>query len=164
MTLDPCRERAAGAARPRGSGPRRYERGIRVRELLRVGQESPDAPSSCLNVHRDAARHRKDTVRLRDFRFFHFAFSSFTAAAEQTMIGTVTFHVAHTGLGLVARTASMAHADEATAQGAKGQSWAYVALLVRFLIVPAVIFAVLFISRRGAGAPLAVGGFRRGHN
>ncbi len=62
------------------------------------------------------------------------------------MIGTGAFHVAHAGLGLVARTARMAQADETTTQQALNQSWGYIGLLVQFLTAPAVILAVLFVS------------------
>ncbi len=62
------------------------------------------------------------------------------------MIGTGAFHVAHTGLGLVARTARMAQADEATTQQALNQCWGYIGFLVQFLTAPAIILAALFIS------------------
>jgi hypothetical protein len=62
------------------------------------------------------------------------------------MIGTGAFHVAHAGLGLVARTAHMAQADEATTRYALDQSWGYIAVLVQFLTAPAAILAVLYIA------------------
>jgi hypothetical protein len=71
--------------------------------------------------------------------------STFGALAAM-MIGTGAFHVAHAGLGLVARTARMAQANEVTTHQALDQSWGYIALLVQFLTVPAIIFAVLFIA------------------
>jgi hypothetical protein len=70
---------------------------------------------------------------------------SIFAALAAMMIGTGAFHVAHTGLGLVARTARTANADEITIQLALDQSWGYIALLVEVLTVPTIIFAVLFI-------------------
>ena len=62
------------------------------------------------------------------------------------MIGTTAFHAAHAGLGLVVRTARMAQADEVTTQQAIDQTWGYIAVLVQFLTVPAIILAVLFIA------------------
>ena len=67
-------------------------------------------------------------------------------ALAAMMIGTGAFHVAHSGLGLVLRTAHMAQADEVTTRQALDQSWGYIAVLVQFLTAPAVVFAVLFIA------------------
>jgi hypothetical protein len=67
------------------------------------------------------------------------------------MIGTGAFHVAHAGLGLVARTAQMAQANEATTRYALDQSWGYLAVLVQFLTAPAIVLAVLYIAAVWSG-------------